>query len=50
MARDLARPARGVSALSSLAPLRSAVFRALWIATIASNVTTDQVVHSISSI
>src|SRR5262245_54637101 len=40
MARDLTHPARGASAFPSLAPLRSAVFRALWIATIASNLGT----------
>jgi MFS family permease len=40
MVKDLAHPARGISAFSSLAPLRAPVFRALWIATIASNVGT----------
>src|SRR6185295_18448264 len=40
MARDLVHPAPGALAFSSLAPLRSAVFRALWIATIASNLGT----------
>src|SRR5262245_1983368 len=37
---NLANPTRGASSFSSLAPLRSAVFRALWIATIASNLGT----------
>src|SRR5215813_10189401 len=40
MAKDLAHPAQSVSALSSLAPLRVPVFRALWIATIASSLGT----------
>src|SRR5215510_2066000 len=37
---NLSNPTRGASSFSSLAPLHSAVFRALWIATIASNLGT----------
>src|SRR5262244_2086661 len=40
MVKELAHPARSVSAVSSLAPLRVPLFRALWIATIASNLGT----------
>src|SRR5262249_11422819 len=40
MVKELAHPARSVSAVSSLAPLRVPVFRALWIATIVSNLGT----------